>query len=115
MCEKREQGNIFHKVNKISSVVCGLFIKFACVHKAVAFVKCLNIRTTAHDNGVQQMTVRFAAKAVSPVQVLLSSAISVSRMPSGGVSRAADFLCPENSAVKNDTAGHLPCLVQRVK
>lgn len=38
-----------------------------------------------------------------------------SRMPSGGVSRAADFLCPENSAVKNDTAGHLPCLVQRVK
>ena len=63
MCEKREQGNIFHKVNKISSVVCGLFIKFACVHKAVAFVKCLNIRTAAHDNGVQQMTVRFAAKA----------------------------------------------------
>ena len=108
MCEKREQGNIIHKVNKISRVVCGLFIKFACVHKAVAFVKCLNIRTAAHDNGVQQMT-------VSPVQVLLSSAISVSRMPSGGVSRAADFLCPENSAVKNDTARHLPCLVQRVK
>ena len=47
MCEKREQGNIFHKVNKISRVVCGLFIKFACVHKAVAFVKCLNIRITA--------------------------------------------------------------------
>ena len=44
-------------------MVCGLFIKFACVHKAVAFVKCLNIRTAAHDNGVQQMTVRFAAKA----------------------------------------------------
>jgi hypothetical protein len=37
MCEKRRQGNIFHKVNKISRVVCGLFIKFACVHKAVAF------------------------------------------------------------------------------
>ena len=117
MCEKREQGNIIHKVNKISRVVCGLFIKFACVHKAVAFVKCLNIRTAAHDNGVQQMTVRFGAKADDrlSVQVLLSSAISVSRMPSGGVSRAADFLCPENSAVKNDTAGHLPCLVQRVK
>ena len=71
-----------------------------------------------HDNGVQQMTVRFGAKADdrSPVQVLLSSAISVSRMPSGGVSRERQTFVPgEQCGKKNDTARHLPCLVQRVK
>ena len=58
-----DKSKIIHKVNKMSRKHCELFIKFACVGKAVASVKGRNIRAVMHGYCVQQSAVRLAAKA----------------------------------------------------
>ena len=52
MCEKWFQGKIIHKVNKISRLDCGLFIKFARVSVTVAFVKSFYILPAAHNDRI---------------------------------------------------------------